>query len=77
MVSISLEVNRQLKQKIEARTAQVGIIGLGYVGLPLALLFIEQGFTVTGFDIDDHKVEKLNTGQSYIVRIPGSEIELA
>ena len=77
MVSISLEVNQQLKQKIEARTAQVGIIGLGYVGLPLALLFVEQGFPVTGLDIDDHKVEKLNTGQSYIVRIPGSEIELA
>ena len=67
----------QLKQKIEARTAQVGIIGMGYVGLPLALLFIEQGFPVTGFDIDDQKVKKLNTGQSYIVRIPGSEIELA
>src|ERR1039458_1339400 len=77
MVSISLEVNQHLKQKIEARTAQVGIIGLGYVGLPLALLFIEQGFPVTGLDIDDHKVEKLNSGQSYIVRIPGSEIELA
>jgi UDP-N-acetyl-D-glucosamine dehydrogenase len=55
----------------------VGIIGMGYVGLPLALLFVEQGFPVTGLDIDEHKVKKLNAGESYIARIPGSEIELA
>src|SRR5579862_2824263 len=46
-----------LKQKIETRKAQVGVIGLGYVGLPLALLFSEQRFPVTGFDIDQHKVK--------------------
>jgi len=50
---------------------------MGYVGLPLALLFVEQGFPVTGLDIDEHKVKKLNAGESYIARIPGSEIELA
>jgi len=77
MIGKIMNESLQLKQKIEARTAQVGIIGMGYVGLPLALLFIEQGFPVTGLDIDDQKVNKLNTGQSYIVRIPGSEIELA
>jgi UDP-N-acetyl-D-glucosamine dehydrogenase len=77
MGSIPLEVTQQFKQKIELRTAQVGIIGMGYVGLPLALLFVEQGFPVTGLDIDEHKVKKLNAGESYIARIPGSEIELA
>ena len=47
---------QELKQRIENRTARVGIIGLGYVGLPLALLFSEQRFRVTGFDIDESKV---------------------
>lgn len=60
--------------KLESRTARVGIIGLGYVGLPLALLFSEEGFPVTGFDIDSAKVAALNSGNSYIVRIPPSEI---
>jgi len=67
----------QLAAKIEARTAKVGIIGLGYVGLPLALLFSEQKFAVTGFDIDPKKVKTLNDGGSYIVRIPGTEIQEA
>jgi UDP-N-acetyl-D-glucosamine dehydrogenase len=67
----------QLAAKIEARTAKVGIIGLGYVGLPLALLFSEQKFAVTGFDIDPRKVKTLNEGGSYIVRIPGTEIQEA
>ena len=46
----------QLKSKIQKREARVGIIGLGYVGLPLALLYSEQKFQVTGFDIDQRKV---------------------
>ena len=50
---------------------------MGYVGLPLALLFVEEKFTVTGFDVDQQKVEKLNRGESYIVRIPRAEIETA
>ncbi len=77
MIDVSTAESQQLKQKIEARTAQVGIIGMGYVGLPLALLFNDQGFTVTGFDIDERKVTGLNAGQSHIVRIPGTEIQLA
>lgn len=64
-------------EKVEARTAKVGIIGLGYVGLPLALLYSEQKFVVTGFDIDREKVDILTGGGSYIVRIPGNEIERA
>ncbi|HYX70793.1 MAG TPA: nucleotide sugar dehydrogenase [Terriglobales bacterium] len=65
----------QLQEKIEARTARVGIIGLGYVGLPLALLFCEERFPVTGFDIDARKVGSLNRGESYIERIPTTEIQ--
>jgi UDP-N-acetyl-D-glucosamine dehydrogenase len=61
--------------KIQARQAKVGIIGLGYVGLPLALLFNEQRFPVVGFDIDANKVETLTRGGSYIVRIPPADIQ--
>ena len=66
-----------LKTKIEARQARIGIIGLGYVGLPLALLFSRQRFSVTGFDVDPQKVDALNAGGSYIVRIPGEEVQSA
>jgi UDP-N-acetyl-D-glucosamine dehydrogenase len=66
-----------LSEKIESRAAKVGIVGLGYVGLPLALLFCQEGFPVTGFDIDPSKVDTLNAGGSYIVRIPPAEIAAA
>jgi len=65
----------QILSKIQRRQARVGIIGLGYVGLPLALLYSEQKFPVTGFDIDARKVETLNRGGSYIYRISGEEIQ--
>ena len=67
----------ELHRRIQNREARVGIVGMGYVGLPLALLFSEEKFRVTGFDIDVRKVETLNGGGSYIVRIPGTEIQLA
>ena len=67
----------QLKNKIQQRQARIGIIGLGYVGLPLALLFSEQKFAVTGFDIDQRKVETLAQGGSYIFRISPEEIRSA
>lgn len=67
----------ELKHRIATRQARIGIIGMGYVGLPLALLFSEEKFQVTGFDIDARKVEKLNQGGSYIVRIPGNLIQKA
>jgi len=63
--------------RIESREARIGIIGMGYVGLPLALLFSEERFAITGFDIDERKVETLNRGGSYIVRIPATEIQVA
>src|ERR1700675_2840063 len=65
------------KDKIKQRQARVGIIGLGYVGLPLALLFSEQKFVVTGFDIDQRKVDTLAKGGSYIYRISTEEIQTA
>ena len=67
----------QLKTRIQQREARVGIIGLGYVGLPLALLYSEQKVKVTGFDIDAHKVETLAKGGSYIYRIAPEEVQAA
>ena len=58
-----------LKLKLETRQARIGIVGMGYVGLPLALLFSGERFQVTGFDIAPDKVQTLNEGGSYIVRI--------
>lgn len=75
--TVSLTQFESLNKKLDNRTAKVGVIGLGYVGLPLVLLFSEQKFRVTGFDIDKNKVDTLTQGGSYIVRIPGTEIQAA
>ena len=66
-----------LKSRIESRHARVGIIGLGYVGLPLALLYSEQKFPVTGFDIDQRKIDTIANGGTYIFRITPEEIAAA
>ena len=58
-----------LIRKLNDRSARIGVIGLGYVGLPLILRFSDVGYKVTGFDIDESKVSRLNSGQSYIERI--------
>jgi UDP-N-acetyl-D-glucosamine dehydrogenase len=63
--------------RVETRQARIGVIGLGYVGLPLVLLFSEERFRVTGFDIDPAKVERLNAGRSYIHRIEPEHIKAA
>lgn len=63
--------------KIGDRTAVVGVIGLGYVGLPLALAFVERGFTVLGFDVDLRKVEQLNQGVGYIQHLDGGRVAAA
>ena len=73
----SASVFTALKSRIEEKRAAVAIIGLGYVGLPLALLYSEQKFPVTGFDIDPRKVATLDQGGSYIVRIPAVDIKAA
>lgn len=67
----------ELKNRIQQRQARIGIIGLGYVGLPLALLYSGEKFRVTGFDIDKRKVETLAKGGSYIYRIAPEEIQAA
>lgn len=66
-----------LLRKIGGKEAQVGIVGLGYVGLPLALCFSEADFPVTGFDIDPDKVEALGMGRSYIAQIPAERVAQA
>jgi UDP-N-acetyl-D-glucosamine dehydrogenase len=61
-------------RKLKERTAHIGVIGLGYVGLPLVIRFCEEAFRVTGFDIDSNKVKKLNKGESYIKHIPREKL---
>lgn len=65
------------RQKVSNHQAKVGIVGLGYVGLPLSLRFVEAGYQVLGFDIDPSKVDKINSGQSYIEHIKASSIQQA
>ena len=64
-----------LRHKIENHTARTGVVGLGYVGLPLAVELAQAGFSVTGIDIDQHKVDELNKGVSYIQDIPTSVLK--
>jgi len=64
-----------LLQKINENKAVVGVVGLGYVGLPLLMEFVEQGFTTIGLDIDQFKVDKLNAGESYIKHIDGERVK--
>ena len=59
-----------LQEKLESRTARVGIVGLGYVGLPLAVEFAQAGFTVVGFDVQQSRVESLNRGISHVQDVP-------
>ena len=67
--------SEQLRQKIETRKARTGVVGLGYVGLPLAVELAHAGFSVTGIDIDQAKVDSLNRGESYIQDIPTSVLK--
>jgi UDP-N-acetyl-D-glucosamine dehydrogenase len=64
----------ELLSKIEQRTAKIGIIGLGYVGLPLVLEFVKSGFPTVGFDLDAEKVRCIEQGKTYIKHIPGDKI---
>lgn len=70
MESIATPVLTALRDKVAAKTAQVGIVGLGYVGLPLAVEFAKAGFDVTGIDVIQGKVDRINQGESYIQDIP-------
>ncbi len=64
-----------LKSRIKDRSARVGVIGLGYVGLPLAVEYARAGFKVTGLDVDRNKVDALNSGRSYIKDVPEDQIK--
>lgn len=66
-----------LSTDLRSKKAVIGIVGLGYVGLPLALRFSEEGYSVVGFDIDDFKVKRISEGQSYIEHIPSSAVQAA
>ncbi|HEX3810247.1 MAG TPA: nucleotide sugar dehydrogenase [Rhizomicrobium sp.] len=74
-VRVAPGLNPDIERKIAARTLQVGIIGLGYVGLPLAHVFWQAGLKTTGFDIDSAKVKTLNAGQSYIKHFGAETVE--
>jgi len=72
-----MSAHQTLLQKLKDKSARIGIVGLGYVGLPLGLRFSEAGFAVTGLDIDPDKVKALNAGRSYIAQIPAERIAKA
>ena len=69
-----LTAKEQLQERILNRTAAVGVVGLGYVGLPLAVEFAEAGFQVTGIDIGEQKVTRVNQGDSYVLDVPSSQL---
>jgi UDP-N-acetyl-D-glucosamine dehydrogenase len=69
-----MSVQKELLRKIEKREARVGIVGLGYVGLPLAVAFAAEGFAVCGIDVDPAKVKALNAGHSYVEDVPSEQL---
>ena len=70
----SVSTFQALKDKIESKTARVGIVGLGYVGLPLAVEFAKAGFHVTGIDLQQSRVDRLMQGESYVQDVPSGEV---
>ena len=69
-----MDHKQALLTKIENRSAVIGVVGLGYVGLPLALAYASRGFTAHGFDIDQAKVRALRAGESYIEHIRATDV---
>ncbi|WP_336326821.1 nucleotide sugar dehydrogenase [Halovenus sp. HT40] len=74
---MTVSTNNSLHQQIDDRNTKVGVIGLGYVGLPLAIALTEAGFQVAGFDIDESRVARLQKGSSYVDDVSDAEIENA
>jgi UDP-N-acetyl-D-glucosamine dehydrogenase len=69
------DIGKRLEDKIRNKTAQIGIIGMGYVGLPLAVEFGKAGFNVTGLDVDAERIQMLQSGQSYIPDVATNEVQ--
>ena len=67
----------ELNKKIQDRTAKIGVIGLGYVGLPLAMEFVQAGFNVIGIDIDENKIDSINQGINYIQDVGDDQLKKA
>src|SRR4030095_1662080 len=67
-------VQRTLEQKIRDRSANLGVIGLGHAGLPLAIEMAQKGFRVTGIDIDGGRVESVNAGISYVLGVSNESL---
>jgi UDP-N-acetyl-D-glucosamine dehydrogenase len=70
------DASEELAQKIRTKTARVGVIGLGYVGLPLAVEYAKEGFSVVGIDVLRAKVESINLGTSYVQDVPADDVDL-
>ena len=68
--------HQDLLKRIKDNTAVIGVIGMGYVGLPLVIAFADKGFLVVGLDVDPDKVESLNAGISYIKHVPSERLSL-
>ncbi|MBR8835667.1 MAG: nucleotide sugar dehydrogenase [Stigonema ocellatum SAG 48.90 = DSM 106950] len=66
---------KDLKEKIENKQAKIGIVGLGYVGLPILVAFAKKGFSAVGFDIDEYKINQIKKGESYIKHIPSENLK--
>ena len=71
---MSTELQQDLIQKFETRQAHIAVIGMGYVGLPLAVAFAKAGYQVTGIDVDAEKVDAINRGESYIEDVSSAEL---
>lgn len=71
---MAIEHGRELAEKIRNRTARVSVVGLGYVGLPLAVEFARAGFAVTGIEADPEKVRRVNAGDSYVLDVPSAAL---
>ncbi len=69
-----MSIKTDFLEKVQNRTAVVGVVGLGYVGLPLAVEFAKEGFKVVGIDLDQRKVDSINAGKSYIPDVPTEDV---